>query len=223
MERSGSAICAHMRRAVSQLTVESRHWAYQHLKVEPHYFSALDANFARLDYLERPELQKGTVDFDVSQSTEYWASNSPRDPPTTSSDPTLSDAVRRPQNVRFVFVLDVSDTSVRSGFLTAACIALRVILHGRFSEDESEEAQASLPSGCSIALVTFDDVLHFYDLSVRMISWFRRCFEVDRSLQPDQASPKELVMPDIDEPFLPLPPSALFVDPHQSRCEKSFC
>lgn len=223
MEPNGSAICAHTRRKVSQLSIESRRWPYQNLKVEPHYFSALDANFARLDYSERPELQKGTVDFDVSQSTEYWATNLPQDPPTTSSDPTLSNAVRRPQNMRYVFMLDVSDTSVRSGFLTAACIALRAILLGRFSEDGSEEAQASLTSGCSIALVTFDDALHFYDLSVCTISWFSWCFEIDRSPQPDQASPKELVISDIDDPFLPLPPNALFADPHHSRCEKSFC
>lgn len=170
MEPIGSAICAHTRHAVSQLTIESRRWAYEHLEVESHYFSALDANFARLDYSERLELQKGTVDFDVSQSTAYWATNPPQDPPTTSLDPTLSNVVRRPQNMRYVFMLDVSDTSVRSGFLTAACIALRAILHGRFSEEGSEEAQASLPSGCSIALATFDNALHFYNLSVCTIS-----------------------------------------------------
>ncbi|KAI0295750.1 protein transporter SEC24 [Russula brevipes] len=169
--------------------------------VEPHYFSALDVNFARLDYLERPELQKGTVDFDVSQSTDYWASNPPQHPDlfTTIPDPTLSDAARRPQNMQYLFVLDVTPTSVLSGFLAAVCIALRAILHGRFSEDGSEAASACLPSGCAIAFVTFDDVLHFYDLS------------------PNQASPRQLVVPDVDEPFLPLPPSALFVDPHQSR------
>lgn len=36
--------------------------------------------------------------------------------------------------------------------------------------------------------------------------------------QPNQTSPRQLVIPDVDEPFLPLPPSTLFVDPHQSRC-----
>lgn len=138
------------------------------MKVEPHYFSALDANFTRLDYSERPELQKGTVDFDVSQSTNYWAFNPPQhlDLSATPSSPTLSDAARRPQNMRYVFVLDVSNTSVFSGFLAAACVALRAILHGRVCEDGSEAKQACLLPGCSIALVTFDDALHFYDLSV---------------------------------------------------------
>ncbi|KAF8504416.1 protein transporter SEC24 [Russula emetica] len=169
-------------------------------RVEPHYFSALDANFARLDYSERPELQKGTVDFDVSPSTDYWASN-PQDGglSATDSNPTPGTAVRSPQNMRYIFVLDVSDRSVRSGFLAATCVALRAILHGRFSEDGSEEVRACLPPGCSIAFFTFDDALHFYDLS------------------PDQASHKELVVPDVDDPFLPLPPSALFVDLYQSR------
>jgi len=141
--------------------------------VEPHYFSALDANFARLDYSERPELQKGTVDFDVSQSTDYWASN-PQDPglSTTGSNPTPGTAVRSPRNIRYMFVLDVSDTSVRSGFLAATCVALQAILHGRSSKDGTEEAQGCLPSGCSIALVTFDYTLHLYDLSVCTISSF---------------------------------------------------
>jgi hypothetical protein len=47
-------------------------------------------------------------------------------------------------------------------------------------------------------------------------------FEIDSALQPNQASPRQLVVPDVDEPFLPLPPSALFVDPHQSRCASIF-
>lgn len=55
---------------------------------------------------------------------------------------------------------------MRSGFLAAACVALRAILYGRFAEDGSEAARACLPSGCSIALVTFDDAVHLYDLSV---------------------------------------------------------
>lgn len=147
---------------------------FQHLKVEPDYFSSLDANFARLDYSERLELQKGTVDFDVSQSSDYWASNPTQHLGlfTTLPDSTLGDAVRRPENMRYIFVLDVSDTSMRSGFLAAACVALRAILYGRFAEDGSEAARACLPSGCSIALVTFDDTLHFYDLSVCMPLWF---------------------------------------------------
>jgi len=150
------------------------------MEVEPHYFSALDANFARLDYSERPELQKGTVDFDVSQATNYWASN-PQDPglSTTDLNPTPSTAVRSPQNMRYMFVLDVSDTSVRSGFLASTCVALRAILHGRISEDGSKEVRGCLPSGCSIAFFTFDDALHFYDLSVCAIYSFRQCFEID--------------------------------------------
>ncbi|KAH9067827.1 protein transporter SEC24 [Lactarius vividus] len=164
------------------------------------YFSALDANFNRLDYSERPELQKGTVDFVVSQSSDYWASNPPPHLTLTSFvDPTQSDVARTPQTIRYIFALDVSHTSILSGFLTSACVALRTILYGRFSEDGSEVVQESLSPGCSIALVTFDEAVHLYDLS------------------PNQTTPRQLVIPDVDEPFLPLPPSALFVDPHQSR------
>lgn len=150
------------------------------MEVKSHYFSALDANFARLDYSERPELQRGTVDFDVSLSTEYWATNS-QDPglSATDSNPTPGAAVRSPQNMRYIFVLDVSDTSVRSGFLAATCVALRAILRGRFSEDGSEEVRGCLPSSCSVAFFTFDDALHFYDLSVCTVCSFSQCFEVD--------------------------------------------
>lgn len=142
----------------------------QQLKVEPDYFSSLDANFARLDYSERPELQKGTVDFDVSQLADYWASNPIQHLGlfTSLPKPTLDNTPRRPENMRYIFVLDVSDTSTRSGFLAAACVALRAILYDRFGEDGSEASRACLPSGCSILLVTFDDTLHLYDLSVCM-------------------------------------------------------
>lgn len=168
--------------------------------VASEYFSALDANFNRLDYLERPELQRGTVDFVVSQSSDYWASNPPPHLTLTPfADPTQSDAARIPQTIRYIFALDITHTSILSGFLTSACVALRTLLYGRFSEDGSEIAQESLPPGCSIALVTFDDAVQLYDLS------------------PNQTTPRQLVIPDVDEPFLPLPPSALFVDPHQSR------
>jgi protein transport protein SEC24 len=127
----------------------------------------LDANFNRLDYSERPELQKGTVDFVVSQSSDYWASNPLRHLTLTSfSDPTQSDVARIPQSIRYIFALDVSHTSILSGFLTSACVALRTIFYGRFSEDGSEIVKGSLPQGCSIALVTFDDAVHLYGLSV---------------------------------------------------------
>jgi protein transport protein SEC24 len=161
-------LCAHetrgelAKRAILSLDL------FQQLKVEPDYFSSLDANFARLDYLERPELQKGTVDFDVSQSANYWASNPIQHLGlfTTLPNPTLDDAARRPENIRYVFVLEVSDTSTHSGFLSAACVALRAILYGRFAEDGSEVSPACLPSGSSILLATFDDNLHLHDLSV---------------------------------------------------------
>ena len=127
----------------------------------------MDANFNRLDYPDRPELQKGTVDFVVSQSSDYWASNPPRHITLTSfTDPTESDMARIPQTIRYIFALDVSHTSIVSGFLTSACVALRTLLYGRFSEDGSEIVKGSLPQGCSIALVTFDDAFHLYGLSV---------------------------------------------------------
>lgn len=182
----------------------------------------MDANFNRLDYSERPELQKGTVDFVVSESSDYWASNPPPHITLTSFiDLPQSDVARIPQTIRYIFALDVSHTSVLSGFLTSACVALRTLFYGRFSEDGSENVQESLPPGSSIALVTFDDAVHLYELSVCTV--FQLCLpRIDTSLQPNQTTPRQLVIPDVDEPFLPIPHSALFVDPHQSRFAHSF-
>ncbi|KAI0266536.1 protein transporter SEC24 [Gloeopeniophorella convolvens] len=170
-------------------------------RVESDYFSLLDANFNRLDYHERPELQKGTVDFVVSQSSDYWASNPSQllNSSNSLTDLTSVAPARKPETMRYIFALDVSDTAVLSGFVTSACVALRTILYGRHSEDGTEVALPSLPSGCSIAFISFDDTIHFYDVS------------------PNQIIPRQLVIPDVDDPFLPLPSSALFVDPHQSR------
>ena len=163
-------LCSHETRGESVEGPIAMSDSSQFVKVEPEYFSALDANFTRLDYSERPELQKGTVDFDASQSTNYWAFNPPQlqhlSLANAPSDPTSSDAARKPEMMRYVFALDTSNTSVLSGFLMSACVALGSILFGRSSEDGSEPTRACLPPGCSIALITFDDALHFYDLSV---------------------------------------------------------
>ena len=123
----------------------------------------------RQDQDQRPELRKGTVDFTVT-SDEYWASQ-PLDQmlPALALDPTTADKshLRAPAPMRFFILLDVSSESIRSGFLYGACVSLTAALYGYATEDGTVQPSPSFPAGCSVAILTFDDELHFYDLSVR--------------------------------------------------------
>ncbi|KII87811.1 hypothetical protein PLICRDRAFT_690689 [Plicaturopsis crispa FD-325 SS-3] len=161
--------------------------------VSPEYFSNLDANLLRLDHLQRPELNKGTVDFIVSE--EYWALHPPPrlSQPYFTTEPQPSGS-RAPQPLQYVFALDVSSESVQSGFLATACEALRTILYG----STEPLVEPCFPLQSRVAIITYDRALHFYNLSSHL----------------DEAP--MLVLPDIDEVFLPLR-EGLFADPTESR------
>ncbi|KAK7044831.1 SEC23 SEC24 family protein [Favolaschia claudopus] len=151
-------------------------------EVSPEYFCNLDANLMRMDHLNRPELNRGTVDFAVPP--EYWASNPPPRflMPYFSSEPPPT-GKRKPLPMNFVFALDVSSESLRSGLLFTACAALKDILYG---------PNACFPPESELAIITFDVTLHFYDLSSDLVPM--------------------LIVSDLDEVFLPLR-SGLFVKP----------
>lgn len=121
----------------------------------------------RLDHQQRPELNKGTVDFAVSE--EYWAPHpAPRIIPlyqTVAPEPTAGKRV--PQAMDFVFAFDVSAEAVQCGFTHASCLALLDLLYPPAAEDGSERA-SEFPSASKIAILSYDRTLHFYDLSVRL-------------------------------------------------------
>ncbi|TBU39840.1 sec24-like protein [Dichomitus squalens] len=163
-------------------------------EVAPEYFCNLDANMLRLDHLQRPELNKGTVDFAVPQ--EYWT---PHPPPTIrplyySMLPEPSTSRRSPTHMDYVFAFDVSQEAVRSGFLQTACTVLIELLYGR-----DDTIPPCFPPSSRVAILTFDRALQFYDLSSAI----------------DGQSPM-LVVPDVDEVFLPSI-EGLFVNPVESR------
>ncbi|KAI0322894.1 sec24-like protein [Amylostereum chailletii] len=167
--------------------------------VPSEYYSPLDVNLMRQDNYERPELRRGTVDFVVSPQ-EYWAAHPPQHLSSSYSvaDPPPISPLRTPEPMRYTIVIELSPETVQTGFLSSTCEALRCILFGGVDANGAV-IPPSIPPECTVAIFTFDSSLHFYNLS------------------PNQTSASMLLVPDVDEPFLPLPISSLFVDPQQSR------
>jgi len=124
----------------------------------------------RMDHEQRPEFRKGTVDFAVPK--EYWATNPP--PSLTLSyhsvEPPAS-GVREPKPIKFVFALDVSSEAIQSGLVRTACQSLRTILFGGTSVDGSKIEPCFPPDGL-VSILTFNNTIHFYDLSVRPFVFF---------------------------------------------------
>lgn len=158
------------------------------------YHSHLDSYGSRLDIDARPELKFGTVDFAAPRS--YWASNptSILDASGLSSTgadllASLNEAVaersgtnlagqdlkqkqrekakqkedehaRPPLPIGRVFAIDASWNAVRSGMIHEVCEGIREALYGE--------------EGCDvegrIAIVTFDQALQYYNLSVSLQS-----------------------------------------------------
>ncbi|KEQ90017.1 Sec23/Sec24 family protein [Aureobasidium pullulans EXF-150] len=98
---------------------------------------------------------------------------------------------RDPVPLQWLFVIDVSLEASSRGFLEAMC---KGILHAIYAEDGS----SNVPAGVKVGIVTFDREVHFYNLTAGL----------------EQA--QMIVMPDIEDPFVPLS-QGLFVDPQQSK------
>lgn len=179
--------------------------------VSPDYFCNLDGNGMRLDHLQRPELNKGTVDFAVPE--EYWASHAPErlSMPYYSIEPHPTGS-RKPAPMNYLFAFDVSHESVQSGFLRTACASLRTVLFG----SEDGRIAPCIPRDSKIGILSFDRAIHFYDLSVRFYRPVPEIHVLRPPMQPHLLQVHMMVLPDIDEIFLPLR-AGLFVDAIESR------
>ena len=128
--------------------------------VHPDNFCNLDHNLLRLDHLQRPELNKGTVDFLVPE--EYWAlEQQGLNPSYTPVGPSSKKEVHRPPHpMNYVFAFDISVDAVKSGFLRSSCDALRTTIY----QETEEGVVCRLPTGSKVAIISYDCVVNVYNL-----------------------------------------------------------
>lgn len=110
---------------------------------------------------------------------------------------------KEPVGLRWLFLIDVSAEAVNRGFLDGFCEGIISSLYGKDSQEKEagqpeDPTLRKLPAGAKVGIVTYDKEIHFYNLGASL----------------DQA--QMMVMPDIEDPFVPLS-EGLFVDPEESK------
>lgn len=113
--------------------------------------------------------------------------------------------------MNYVFAFDISVDAVKSGFLKSSCDALRATIY----QETEECVVCKLPAGSNIAIISYDRVINVYNL----VSYFRThdTYIADNlSFQNGSGAADVLVVPDIEDVFLPLGPE-VFVDPVKAR------
>ncbi|ANB15460.1 Sfb3p [Sugiyamaella lignohabitans] len=159
--------------------------------VSADYFQPIDASNRRIDWQDRPELALGT--YDIAVAEEYWPQEGVK-----------------PSTLKHLFLIDVSQESVKKDIPKLTAEAIRRLLYGRYNESEESSTSnddtelnnflvpQSLPKGTQIAIATIDKAVHFYNLN------------------PVLEQPQMIVMNDVSDPFVPLE-IGLFVDPVESQ------
>lgn len=107
------------------------------------YSSPLDQNFRRVDHAQRPELNKGVVDYVLPEA--YWEKEN-----------------LKPVPLHQVFLIDVSVQAAQLELPRLTAEAIRASLY-KWTEDGEEIS--TLPPGSKIAIITFDKNIQFYNLS----------------------------------------------------------
>jgi protein transport protein SEC24 len=113
-----------------------------------------------------------------------------------------------------LFLIDVGQEAFNKGFLEAFCEGIMAALYGGDDAAEEAEFKRRIPEGSKVGFVTFDKDIHFYNINVRIIAddLFLRANQV----QPAVDQPQMMIMPDIEDPFVPLS-EGLFVDPYEAK------
>lgn len=106
---------------------------------------------------------------------------------------------QEPVGLRWIFLIDVGQEALNKGFLEAFCEGILAALYGgNDSTEEDGSSKRKIPEGSKVGFVTFDKDIHFYNMNPAL----------------DQA--QMLIMPDIEDPFVPLS-DGLFVDPYEAK------
>lgn len=163
--------------------------------VPQEYYSPLDTRGFRMDKFVKPELHKSVYDLKVPKEYNF-----------NSKDP---------QPMHMVFLVDISENSVKQNLPTLVAESIRSMLNNSataaaaaaaFVSDEKEEvgevgeAQKEGEQGLpfKIAIIAFDKRIHFFNLSP--------------TLERTQVS----ILSDLDDPFVPFD-DGLFVSPEESQ------
>ncbi|KAI4094750.1 MAG: hypothetical protein LQ344_001995 [Seirophora lacunosa] len=114
---------------------------------------------------------------------------------------------KEPVGLHWLFLIDVGQEAIQRGFLQAFCQGVLLALYGDEPEKEYDgeqngavpEIPRRIPAGSQVGFVTFDRSMYFFNCNAKL----------------EQA--QMLVMPDLEEPFVPLGSDGLFVDPYESK------
>ncbi|UJR33555.1 hypothetical protein I4U23_020996 [Adineta vaga] len=125
------------------------------------YFNHLDHSGRRTDWYQRPELCLGS--YEIVATKQYCKDEKWPEPPA------------------FIFMIDVSFNSVRSGLVDYICHILKTDLLDYLPKDKNTET-----SNVRVGFATFDKQIHFYNI------------------RDSLGQPQMMVVSDLEEMFVPL-------------------
>ncbi|CAF0790089.1 unnamed protein product [Adineta ricciae] len=129
--------------------------------VPTEYFNHLDHSGRRMDWYQRPELCLGT--YEIVATKQYCKDEKWPEPPA------------------FIFMIDVSYNSVRSGLVEYICHILKTDLLEYLPKDQGAET-----SNVRVGFATFDKQIHFYNIKNTL------------------GQPQMMIVSDLEDIFVPL-------------------